>query len=171
MTWWSWRWKNTRSLPELGREKQLRQWYFASRHGRVGRRQVFSSLKSNACFSTGKSEKPSHKRRLFCIQNNKKKLHEILHAAPHYPTQRTLFRHVHSLKRVKTADANHTEHQLPQHLVKTRKIRRHVEANQKRTYQVLIRNRGRKNPANRRAPTRDKQIPTLLGQRFGWQRG
>ena len=42
-TWWSWRGSPTRSHPELGRENPLRPWYCASRHGRVGRRQVFQS--------------------------------------------------------------------------------------------------------------------------------
>ena len=40
-TWWLWRGACTRSLPELGREKPQRPWYCVSRHGRVGRRQVF----------------------------------------------------------------------------------------------------------------------------------
>ena len=31
----------TRSHPELGRENPQRQWYYVSRRGRVGRRQVF----------------------------------------------------------------------------------------------------------------------------------
>jgi hypothetical protein len=41
MTWWLWRGACTRSHPELGRENPQRQWYFVSRRGRVGRRQVF----------------------------------------------------------------------------------------------------------------------------------
>ena len=43
-TWWLWRGARTRSLPELGRENPQRPWYCASRHGRVGRRQVFQSI-------------------------------------------------------------------------------------------------------------------------------
>jgi hypothetical protein len=39
-TWWSWRSGCTRSHSELGRETLQRQWYFVSRRGRVGRRQV-----------------------------------------------------------------------------------------------------------------------------------
>ena len=39
-TWWSWRGRYTRSHPELGREIPQRRWYFVSRRGRVGRRQV-----------------------------------------------------------------------------------------------------------------------------------
>src|SRR5271166_5556426 len=39
-TWWLWRGDRTRSHPELGRENPQRPWYCASRHGRVGRRQV-----------------------------------------------------------------------------------------------------------------------------------
>ena len=39
-TWWSWRGDHTRSHPEHGRETPLRQWYFVSRRGRVGHRQV-----------------------------------------------------------------------------------------------------------------------------------
>ena len=42
-TWWLWRGACTRSHPELGRENPQRPWYCASRHGRVGRRQVFQS--------------------------------------------------------------------------------------------------------------------------------
>ena len=40
-TWWLWRGPYTRSHPELGREMPQRPWYCVSRHGRVGRRQVF----------------------------------------------------------------------------------------------------------------------------------
>ena len=39
-TWWLWRGGCTRSHSEHGRETPLRRWYFVSRHGRVGRRQV-----------------------------------------------------------------------------------------------------------------------------------
>ena len=39
-TWWSWRGGRTRSHPEHGRETPQRRWYFVSRRGRVGRRQV-----------------------------------------------------------------------------------------------------------------------------------
>ena len=39
-TWWLWRGDRTRSHPEHGRETPLRQWYFVSRRGRVGHRQV-----------------------------------------------------------------------------------------------------------------------------------
>src|SRR5476651_1686074 len=46
-TWWLWRGARTRSLPELGRENPQRPWYCVSRHGRVGRRQVFRSMKQN----------------------------------------------------------------------------------------------------------------------------
>jgi hypothetical protein len=46
-TWWSWRGAYTRSHPELGREIPQRPWYCVSRHGRVGRRQVFQSNPSN----------------------------------------------------------------------------------------------------------------------------
>lgn len=42
-TWWLWRGARTRSHPELGRENPQRPWYCVSRHGRVGRRQVFQS--------------------------------------------------------------------------------------------------------------------------------
>ena len=42
-TWWLWRGACTRSHPELGREIPQRPWYCVSRHGRVGRRQVFQS--------------------------------------------------------------------------------------------------------------------------------
>jgi hypothetical protein len=42
-TWWLWRGACTRSHPELGRENPQRPWYCVSRHGRVGRRQVFQS--------------------------------------------------------------------------------------------------------------------------------
>jgi hypothetical protein len=42
-TWWPWRGAYTRSHPELGREIPQRPWYCVSRHGRVGRRQVFQS--------------------------------------------------------------------------------------------------------------------------------
>ena len=48
-TWWLWRGARTRSLPELGRENPQRPWYCVSRHGRVGRRQVFQSMKPNHC--------------------------------------------------------------------------------------------------------------------------
>ncbi len=43
-TWWPWRGARTRSHPELGRENPQRPWYCASRHGRVGRRQVFQPI-------------------------------------------------------------------------------------------------------------------------------
>ena len=43
-TWWLWRGDRTRSHPELGRENPQRPWYCVSRHGRVGRRQVFQSM-------------------------------------------------------------------------------------------------------------------------------
>ena len=42
-TWWSWRGGCTRSHSELGRETPQRQWYFVSRRGRVGRRQVYET--------------------------------------------------------------------------------------------------------------------------------
>ena len=52
-TWWLWRGARTRSLPELGRENPQRPWYCVSRHGRVGRRQVFQSMhKINARHKT-----------------------------------------------------------------------------------------------------------------------
>ena len=35
--------QNTRSHPELGRENPQRRWYYVSRRGRVGRRQVFKA--------------------------------------------------------------------------------------------------------------------------------
>ena len=38
--WWLLRGDKTRSHPELGRQTPQRQWYFVSRHGRVGRRQA-----------------------------------------------------------------------------------------------------------------------------------
>ena len=38
--WWLRRGDKTRSHPELGRQTPQRQWYFVSRHGRVGRRQA-----------------------------------------------------------------------------------------------------------------------------------
>src|ERR1700688_1692693 len=44
-TWWLWRGARTRSHPELGRENPQRPWYCVSRHGRVGRRQVFQSTR------------------------------------------------------------------------------------------------------------------------------
>jgi hypothetical protein len=47
-TWWSWRGAYTRSHPELGREIPQRPWYCVSRHGRVGRRQVFQSTATAA---------------------------------------------------------------------------------------------------------------------------
>jgi hypothetical protein len=43
-TWWSSRGARTRSHPELGRENPQRPWYCVSRHGRVGRRQVFQPI-------------------------------------------------------------------------------------------------------------------------------
>ena len=47
-TWWLWRGARTRSLPELGRENPQRPWYCVSRHGRVGRRQVFQSSRPSS---------------------------------------------------------------------------------------------------------------------------
>jgi hypothetical protein len=44
-TWWLWRGARTRSHPELGRENPQRPWYCVSRHGRVGRRQVFQPIR------------------------------------------------------------------------------------------------------------------------------
>jgi hypothetical protein len=38
--WWLLQGDKTRSHPELGRQTPQRQWYFVSRHGRVGRRQA-----------------------------------------------------------------------------------------------------------------------------------
>jgi hypothetical protein len=38
--WWLLQGDQTRSHPELGRQTPQRQWYFVSRHGRVGRRQA-----------------------------------------------------------------------------------------------------------------------------------
>ena len=38
--WWLLQGDKTRSHPELGRQTPPRQWYFVSRHGRVGRRQA-----------------------------------------------------------------------------------------------------------------------------------
>ena len=38
--WWPLQGDKTRSHPELGRQTPQRQWYFVSRHGRVGRRQA-----------------------------------------------------------------------------------------------------------------------------------
>ncbi len=38
--WWLLRSVQTRSHPELGRQKLQRQWYYVSRPGRVGRRQA-----------------------------------------------------------------------------------------------------------------------------------
>jgi hypothetical protein len=46
-TWWLWRGAYTRSHPELGREIPQRPWYCVSRHGRVGRRQVFQSTQGS----------------------------------------------------------------------------------------------------------------------------
>ena len=46
-TWWPWRGACTRSHPELGRENPQRPWYCVSRHGRVGRRQVFQPIPTN----------------------------------------------------------------------------------------------------------------------------
>ncbi len=54
LTWWSLRGGCTRSLSEHGRETPLRQWYFVSRRGRVGRCQV---CKSQLIFSSHKSWK------------------------------------------------------------------------------------------------------------------
>src|ERR1700761_2600456 len=47
-TWWLWRGARTRSHPELGRENPQRPWYCVLRHGRVGRRQVFQSIRYKA---------------------------------------------------------------------------------------------------------------------------
>ncbi len=49
-TWWLWRGPCTRSHPELGREKPQRPWYCVSRHGRVGRRQVFQHTQGAAAW-------------------------------------------------------------------------------------------------------------------------
>ena len=46
-TWWLWRGGCTRSHSEHGRETPLRRWYFVSRHGRVGRRQVCQAQQTN----------------------------------------------------------------------------------------------------------------------------
>ena len=51
--WWPLQGDKTRSHPELGRQTPQRQWYFVSRHGRVGRRQACKArniliTKSNA---------------------------------------------------------------------------------------------------------------------------
>ena len=64
MTWWLWRGACTRSHPELGRENPQRQWYFVSRRGRVGRRQVFQvrtqiSIRSTITNTTKARSKPS----------------------------------------------------------------------------------------------------------------
>ena len=44
-TWWLRRGARTRSHPELGRENPQRPWYCGPSHGRVGRRQVFQSIR------------------------------------------------------------------------------------------------------------------------------
>ncbi len=44
--WWLLRGDKTRSHPELGRQTPQRQWYFVSRHGRVGRRQACKERKT-----------------------------------------------------------------------------------------------------------------------------
>lgn len=46
LTWWLQRGGCTRSHSELGRETPLRQWYFVSRRGRVGRCQVCQTQRS-----------------------------------------------------------------------------------------------------------------------------
>ena len=51
-TWWPWRGAPTRSHPELGRENPQRPWYCVSRHGRVGRRQVFQSTLTHPTLTT-----------------------------------------------------------------------------------------------------------------------
>src|SRR5271154_7508795 len=43
--WWLRQGDKTRSHPELGRQTPQRQWYFVSRHGRVGRRQACKARK------------------------------------------------------------------------------------------------------------------------------
>src|SRR5277367_2713749 len=43
--WWLLQGDKTRSHPELGRQTPQRQWYFVSRHGRVGRRQACKARK------------------------------------------------------------------------------------------------------------------------------
>jgi hypothetical protein len=57
-TWWLWRGARTRSLPELGRENPQRPWYCVSRHGRVGRRQVFQSMKTTVRDQSSDPAKP-----------------------------------------------------------------------------------------------------------------
>ena len=47
LTWWLQRGGCTRSHSELGRETPLRQWYFVSRRGRVGRCQVCQTQRSH----------------------------------------------------------------------------------------------------------------------------
>ncbi len=44
--WWLLQGDKTRSHPELGRQTPQRQWYFVSRHGRVGRRQACKERKT-----------------------------------------------------------------------------------------------------------------------------
>jgi hypothetical protein len=48
--WWLLQGDKTRSHPELGRQTPQRQWYFVSRHGRVGRRQA---CKERSLFEAG----------------------------------------------------------------------------------------------------------------------
>jgi hypothetical protein len=57
-TWWLWRGARTRSLPELGRENPQRPWYCVSRHGRVGRRQVFQSMQQPTGVSASQQKPP-----------------------------------------------------------------------------------------------------------------
>ena len=60
--WWLLQGDQTRSHPELGRQTPSRQWYFVSRHGRVGRRQACKERfktkatrlsASSSCFANG----------------------------------------------------------------------------------------------------------------------
>ena len=73
-TWWSLRGRCTRSHSEPGREMPQRQWYFVSRRGRVGRRQVCkwqSKTKSSQNDQAAIRPPDRPRKRPFCFDHNR----------------------------------------------------------------------------------------------------
>ena len=56
--WWLLQGDKTRSHPELGRQTPQRQWYFVSRHGRVGRRQACKARSLFEARNKNQNQKP-----------------------------------------------------------------------------------------------------------------
>jgi hypothetical protein len=89
-TWWPQRGWPTRSHSELGRETPQRRWYYATRRGRVGRRQVDRTPAAPAPGDRGQGTDDRRQKRTGLAARPPRPQHHNPSHAPAHPTETLL---------------------------------------------------------------------------------